>query len=76
MHLELADDSATVASHIVGNTGQNGVETAETFTVIIDVRVFLVEREVAVFVFYNADFMTALLGFFNEAFGGIIGIAV
>lgn len=76
LHLELADDGATVASHAIRDTGQNRIKTGEVFAVVIDVWVFFVKRKITILIFDNAHLMTALLGFFDEAFRGIVGIAI
>jgi len=76
LHLKLTDDGTAVAGHVVRNAGQNRIETGEIFAVIIYARMLLVKREVTVFIFYNSNLMATLLGFLDEAFSGIVGVAV
>lgn len=76
LHLKLADNRAAVASHIVGNTGDDGVVARESFAVVIDIGVLVVKREVAILVFDDANLETALLGFDDEALSRIIDIAI
>ena len=76
LHLELADDSTAVAGHVVGDARDDGVEAGEVFPVVENTGVLLVEREVAVLVFDDADGVATLLGLGDEAFGGVVGVAV
>ena len=76
LHFELTDDGAAVAGHVVRDAGQNGVEAFEFFAFVEDVGVFVIEGKVAVFVLDDLDFVTTFFRLFNEAFGGIVGVAV
>ena len=76
LHLELADNGATVAGHIIRNAGDDGVEPCEAIAFVENVRVLFVNSEIAVLIFDDFDFMATLFSFLNEALGGIIGVAV
>ncbi len=76
LHLELADDGPAVAGHTIRDTTQNRVKTGEFFAMIKNIWVLFVKREITVFILNDADLMAALLGFFDEALRGIIGVAI
>ncbi len=76
MHLELADDGTAVAGHTIRDTRQNRVKTGEFFAMIKNIWVLFVKREITVFILNDTDLMAALLGFFDEALRGIIGVAI
>lgn len=76
LHLKLANNGTAVAGHIIRNTGDDSVKTRESFAVIVDIGMLVVERKVAILVFDDANLETTLLGLGNEALGRIIGIAI
>ena len=65
LHFKLANDGATVASHTVRNARNNRIIAGENLAAIVNIRVFLVERHVAVFVFDNFDLVAAFFSFFD-----------
>ena len=76
LHFELTDDGAAVFGHAVADAREDGVVAFDFFAVVKDVRVFFVQREVAVFVLDDFCGVAAFFGFLDEAFGTVIAVAV